>query len=116
MSPNISREVGGAEANSACILHVAINDAEKYRRDVLEADSCFQEQKTEVQDLHGKLLGSYIKPEMKVEIYSLYMGMRVWHTEEELWQSRSLLRQEKPVQNHQAALQQYRSQAASTEK
>lgn len=71
MSPNVSREMGGSGADSASILHVAINDAEKCRRDVL--DSCFQRQETEVRDLHGKLLGSYTKPEMKVEIYSLYM-------------------------------------------
>ena len=38
-------------------------------------DSCLQGQETQVQDLHGKLSGSYIKPEMQVEIYSLTMWM-----------------------------------------
>lgn len=87
------------------ILHVAISDAEKYRKDALVVDSCLQGQDTEVRDLHGKLPGSYIKPEMQVEIYSLTMWMRIWCREEEFWQSRNQgTFQEKPGQSCQASL------------
>lgn len=52
-------------------------------------DSCLHGQETQVQHLHGKLPGSYITPEMQVELYSLTTWMRVWCREEEFWQSRN---------------------------
>lgn len=92
----MSRELEGTGEDSVGILHVAISDVEKCRDYALVVNSCLQGQETEVQDLHGKLTGSYIKPEMQVEIYSLTIWMRVWCREEEFWQSRNLSRQEKP--------------------
>lgn len=85
----MSRELGDTGKDSVGVLHVAISDVEKCRRDALVVDSYLQGQETEVQDLHGKLPGSYIKPEMQVETYSLTVWMRVWCRYEELWQSRN---------------------------
>lgn len=56
-SPNMSRELGGKREDPISILHVAIRDVEKCKRDALVDCSRLHGKEIQVQVLRGKLPG-----------------------------------------------------------
>lgn len=67
----MSSELGGEREDPVDLLHVAIWDVEKGKKDALADCSWLHDKEIQVQGLHRKLPGWYTKPELQVGIYGL---------------------------------------------